>query len=123
MIYYLSFLNWGLYTAVSGDTALYVHRYFPRRSHPVWPDALALGLDLHGAKKSLLWGAFALSLAGEATQASAAYFVDERTACVYVLYVFVEPFPTPPGLRALDVLLEHCYSMIIWFKEKRKEKH
>lgn len=116
MIYYLSFLNWGLYTAVSGDTALYVHRYFPRRSHPVWPDALALGLE------PVVRG-ICPQLAGEAIQASAAYFVDERTACVYVLYVFVEPFPTPPGLRALDVLLEHYYSMIIWFKEKRKEKH
>lgn len=83
---------------MSGDTAHYVHKYFPRISHPVYSDALALALDLHGAKKNLVVGAFAVSLDGEATQASAAYVIDQGTVCVYVLYVFAEPFPTPPGL-------------------------
>lgn len=89
----------------------------------LWLPTRYIWLHLYGARERLLWGALALSLAGEAIQALAAYFVDQRTACVYVLYVFAEPFPAPPGLRASDVLLEHFLSMIIWLKEKRKEKH
>lgn len=46
--------NGGLYTVVSGDTVLYVHRYIPSRSHPVYPDALVLGLGLQGTEKSLV---------------------------------------------------------------------
>lgn len=75
------------------------------------------------AKKNLVVGAFAVSLDGEVTQVSAAYFIDQRTVCVYVLYVFAEPFPTPPGLWALDVPIEHYYSMTIWFKEKKNTSH
>lgn len=91
----------------------------------LWLLTRYIWLHLHRARERLLWGAFALSLAGEAMQASAAYFVGQRTARVYVLYVFAEPFPAPPDLRASDVLLKHFFlnDYLVQRKKKRKEKH
>lgn len=39
---------------------------------------------------------------------AAVYFIDQRTACAYVLYyiIFAEPLPTLPYLGALGAPLE-----------------
>lgn len=109
---------------VSGDTALYVHRYFPSRAHIVYPNALVLGLGLHGANKNLVVRGICPQFGWEATWVvSWSYFIDQKTACVYVLYNICWASLSSTLLKSSRCsLTTHQWLFDLKKKNKRKEK-
>lgn len=47
--------------------------------------------------------------------------IKEQLVFMCYIYIFAEPFPTPPSWRAPDVLLEHYYSRLFGLREKEKK--
>lgn len=116
------FLNCGLYTIMSGDTALSVHRYFSSRSHTPFTQMLWLGLSLCGVKRSLVPRNTCpqFGRGDHICQQLLISQVKEQPVFMNDL-IFAEPLPASPCLRVLVPPLE-LPSVITWFKQKRKKK-
>lgn len=100
---------------------VYVHSYFPSRSHPVYPDALVLGLGLRIVRKSFVVRGICPLCGWGGGICQELLISQNKEQPVFMYYIrLAKPLPLPPCFRGWDAPLEHS-SMIIWFKGRGKK--